>query len=163
MSDNERDTEVNKDADDARWSALTDACWQDDGVDPEQRWGMALDLLQQYQNPKGALVLVAAGVPPPDWARGELAAWLAGERPPLPPGPKDDNDRRLLAAYRRCRDPAERKPGETTPALIERIATEGNVDPEALAAFHNCQGRPYRRLFKAPRDHTKVYDDLYKK
>lgn len=121
-------------------------------------WGEALELLQQFKNPDGVLALLAAGAPVPDRARKEIAKWRAGLRPPWP-GPRDDNDVRLLAAVRAYHDKTTRRPKEKRELRIKRIAAEHQIRESWLEDFLNHEGSRYRRLGRDNRRWEQIYFD----
>jgi hypothetical protein len=129
-----------------RWAALFDTIWSDNSRHVNERWGIALDFLQQHRDPTGVLTLLAAGAPVPDWVRKELALWHAGERPALPNF--SDEDRKLLAA-KRAYDEAPWLPGEKQDDKKERIAREQarrlGIKKNSIRAFLNYEGRAYLR------------------
>jgi hypothetical protein len=154
--------------------------WKDD--DLSVPWGWALDRLEQFCDPDGVLALLAYGAPVPDWVRREIAAWRAGERPPLPPPPSDD-DERLLAAAADVRDEATWLLDETRGERIKRAIKERGVKGRALSDkdralsaedrrkleeyaayvaltnFLNTDGRPHARLMTKPKRWDAVYTD----
>jgi hypothetical protein len=140
---------------DQDWAAFWDKNWDDWRDDPDVHWGEALELLHQSRNPDGIIALLAAGAPVPDWARAELAAWRAGQRPPLPT--KNDEDEKLLAAVRAYRDKASRRPNEKKDDRIKRLADEHGVTKIALENFLNCEGGTYRRLVKDWQQWQRIY------
>lgn len=120
----------------AAWRAVIEAGLLDNNRDLNERWGEALELLLQYSNSTGVLMLVAvSGAAAPDWARVTITQWLAGECPPLPSYPNADH-RRLIAAA--CAYRETRRRGEKAAARLERVAREyGPDEPDASERFLN--------------------------
>ena len=142
------------------WDALMDKYWGDKRRDSDERWGAALELLHQFRNPDGVIALLAAGAPVPDWAREEIAAWRAGQRPRLPT--MKDDDWKLLAAVRAYRDKASRRPNEKRDDRIKRIADEHKISATALENFVNCEGGTYKRLVKDWQGWERIYSAAYR-
>jgi hypothetical protein len=133
----------------AWWQLLGDAKANDDW---DWLWGEALEHLQQFENPRTILALIAEGSPVPDWVRDEIKAWFLGERPPLPSIEEQTGDAKLLAAIRAFNDPTNRPRGESREHRLKRVAKEhGYLDEhgEVRPAFRNFAkgvGGTYRRL-----------------
>jgi hypothetical protein len=137
------------DDNDAWWQLLRDAKTNDEW---DLWWGEALEHLQQFENPRTVLALIAEGAPVPDWVRDEIKAWFLGERPPLPSIEEQTGDEKLLAAVRAFNDPTNRGRGERRDDRLKRVAKEygyldehGEVEP-AFRNFAKGVGGTYRRL-----------------
>ncbi len=128
------------------------------------KWADALEMLHNYEDARGILALVTEGVHPPQWVRSDIAAWLEGDRPPLPARKDTDQDIKLRRAAEKVRDKANWRPGEIKgdrhSGRIKRIAEEEGVSPTALEYYCNCKGRAYNRD-KSWRTWDRVYGELY--
>jgi hypothetical protein len=142
-----------KAVEDAAWGQLIDAYLCDNSHNVDERWGTALEALQQFEDPYGVLALLTAGAPVPDWAREEIAQWRAGNRPPST-GDVWEEDQKLLVA-KRAYDEAPWLTGEKQDDKKERIAHEQasklGIEKVSILHFLKTEGRPYHRYLARKR------------